>query len=124
MTFKHFSTGRGFSSRFHSGGLWLIRHDAALDMNQLMMQLMDATYGCFQKLKVPQNGWFIMETPIKMDDLGGTPIFGNTHMVCSQLLVLVFENLRLRLTRMVSSRCAVLGFFWSMACVDSPDKKI
>ena len=21
-----------------------------------------------------------METPIKMDDLGGTPIFGNTHM--------------------------------------------
>ena len=21
-----------------------------------------------------------MENPIKMDDLGGTPIFGNTHM--------------------------------------------
>jgi len=47
----------------------------------------------------------IMETPIKMDDLGGKPpIFGNTHMVCSQLLVVIFENLRLRLTRMVSSR--------------------
>jgi len=24
----------------------------------------------FPKIGVPQNGWFIMETPIKMDDLG------------------------------------------------------
>ena len=32
----------------------------------------------FPKIGVPQNGWSIMEIPIKMDDLGGKPtIFGN-----------------------------------------------
>ena len=35
----------------------------------------------FPKIGVPQNGWFIMENPIKMVDLGGNPtIFRNIHI--------------------------------------------
>ena len=34
----------------------------------------------FPKIVVPQNRWFIMENPIKMDDLGGATIFGNTYI--------------------------------------------
>ena len=34
----------------------------------------------FPKIGEPQDEWFIMENPIRMDDLGGTHIFGNAHI--------------------------------------------
>ena len=40
-----------------------------------------ASIWVFPKIVVPQNPWFIMETPIKMDDLG-VPLFSETPIRC------------------------------------------
>ena len=60
----------------------------------------------FPKIVVPQNGWFIRESPIKIDDLGGfPPIFGfNTHVELD-------SNLFNLATRSLSS--LVIGQFYN-----------
>ena len=63
-------------------------------------------YGCFRKIGLPQNGWFILfilENPVKMDDLGGTTIFGNTYIA----------DIVQKTKRISSSALAVQGVFLS-----------
>ena len=50
-------------------------------------------YGCFQKYGVfPQNGWFIMENLIKMDDLGGPPLFLETPISLRKLCLIKWPS--------------------------------
>ena len=42
-----------------------------------ILKLVCCPFGCFPKIGVPQNGWFMMENPIKVDALG-VPLFLET----------------------------------------------
>ena len=50
-----------------------------LRIGELRIHLNAKTKWVFPKIGVgPQNGWLIMDNPIKMDDLGGPPLYLET----------------------------------------------
>ena len=51
----------------------------------LLLNVFNINIWVFPKIGIPQNGWFIMEKPIKMDDLG-VPLFLETP-IYQQLIV-------------------------------------
>ena len=97
--FKGFYSGKWMPSRgsetHNLGSLYLFGRDSpqlltggrskALWKNcesqsTYMRKSTTSQYMGVSKIGVPQNGWFIMENPIKIGWFGGTTIFGNIHI--------------------------------------------
>ena len=53
--------------------------DGGTSFSTLKKHVLRKAYGCFPKIGVPQNGWFIMENPIELDDLE-IPLFLETSV--------------------------------------------
>ena len=77
--------------------------------------------GVSKNRETPQNGWFTMENPFKMDDLGGKPtIFGNIQI---DIMILFLNGGPPRLRRRIKISLTIHRWQSRQLFSDRPFKK-